>query len=134
MLSAGMSHKESQISLKGQKTLADPAAKKDRHTAPETIVSTPPVMSAETMSHLVVIAEVITAQTGQHLTNSTLQTTNPLLKSLSPDLQGRYKTADQIIQNNIEQAGKALISVAEDEAASVIEEASQGVALHLLEA
>ena len=123
------------MSLEDQKALADPAARKDHHTAPGTIVSTPPVMTAETMSTpLVVIAEVITAQTGQHLTNSTLQTANPPLKSMNPDLQGRHQTADQIIQNNIEQAGKALILVAEDEAASAIEEASQGVALHLVEA
>lgn len=91
-------------------------------------------MSAETTSPLVVTAEVITAQTGQHLTNSTFQTARPLLKSLSPDLQDRYPTADQIIQNNIEQVGKALILLAEDEAASVIEAASQGVGLHLVEA
>ena len=129
-----MSHKQSQRSLQGQKAPVDPAAKKDHHTAPETIVSTHPVMSAETTSPLVVIVEVITAQTGQHLTNSTLQTANPSPKSLSSVLQGRYKTADQIIQNNSEQAGKAPILVAEDEAASMIKAASQGVALHLVEA
>ena len=91
-------------------------------------------MSAETMSPLVIIAEVITAQTGQHLTNSTFQTARPLLKSLSPGLRGRYPIADQIIQNNIEQVGKVLILLAEDEVASVIEAASLGVALHLVEA
>ena len=90
-------------------------------------------MSVETTSPLVVIAEVITAQTEQHLTSSTLQTAKPLLKSLSSDPQGRYQTADQIIQNNSEQAGKALILVAEDEVATVSEAASPEVALHLVE-
>ena len=120
--------------LKGQKALADLAARKEFHIALGTVVSTSPVMSAETTILLAVIAEVITAQTKQHLTSSGSQTAKPLLKSLSPILPGRYLTADQTIQNNIGQAGRARISVAEGEAASVTEVAFQGVALHLVEA
>lgn len=120
------------MSLKDQKALADPAAKNGHHTALETIVNTPLLMSAETMSLLVVIAAVITAQTGQHLTSSTSQTAKILPKSLNPDPPDRYPIADQIIQNNIEH-GRALIPVAEDEAASVTEAVSQGVASHLVE-
>lgn len=120
------------MSLKDQKALADPAAKNDHHTALETIESTPLLMSAEITSLLVVIAEVIIAPTGQHLTSSTSQTAKALLKSLNSDPPDRHPMADQIIQNNIEH-GKVLMPVAEDEAASMTEAVSQGVALHLVE-
>lgn len=120
------------MSQKGQRVHADRAAKKGPHIALETIVNMLLVTSVETMSLLAVIVVVITAQAGQHLTSSDLLTAEALLNSLSLDLQGRCLTADQIIQNSIEQAGKGLISAAEGEAASVIEVALAGVAFHLV--
>lgn len=86
------------------------------------------------MSLLEVTGAVITAQSGQLLTSSGLLTAKLHLKSLSPGLQGRCQTPDQIIQNSTEQAGRALISAAEAEAASVTEVALEGVALHLVAA
>lgn len=72
-VAADMILKQSQMSQSAQRARA---AKKEQHTAAETIVSTPRHVTAETLNHLEVIAEVITVLTREQLTSSASQTAN----------------------------------------------------------
>ncbi len=91
-------------------------------------MNTIPRMSAETMTPLEPTAEVTTVQTEAWLKSSASQTTEHQLKALSHVLHVKTQSTDQIKQST-GQLGRDLNLRAEDEAASVIAAALQGVAL-----
>ncbi len=94
-----MTLKQSQMSQSAQRARADHAAKKEQHTAAETIVSTPRHVTAKTLNHLEVIAEVITVLTRESLTSNASQTANHQQQQMSHALQGKGQNTDQTRQN-----------------------------------
>ncbi len=110
-VAADMILKQSQMSQSAQRARADHAAKKEQHTAAETIVSTPRHVTAKTLNHLEVIAEVITVQTREQLTSNASQTANHQQQQMSHALQGKGQTTDQTRQN-LDYHGKVLQNLA----------------------
>ena len=104
---ADMTLKQSQMSQSAQRARADHAAKKEQHTAAETIVSTTRHVTAKTLNHLVVIAEVITVLTRGRMTSNASQTANHQQQQMSHALQGKGQNTDQTRQN-LEYHGKVL--------------------------
>ena len=107
-VAADMILKQSQMFQSAQRAHA---AKKEQHTAAETIVSTPRHVTAKTLNHLEVIAEVITVLTREQLTSNASQTANYQHQQKSHALQGKVQTTDQTRQN-LEFHGRVLQSLA----------------------
>lgn len=98
-IAADMTLKQSQISQSAQRARADHAAKKEQHTAAETIVSTPHHVTAKTLNHLEVIAEVITVLTREQVTSNASQTANHHQQQMNHALQCKGQSTDQTKQN-----------------------------------
>jgi len=115
-LAADMTLKQSQMSQSAQRARA---AKKEQHTAAETIVSTPRHVTAKTLNHLEFIAEVITVLTREQLTSNASQTANHHQQQMSHALQGKGQNTDQTRQN-LEYHGRVLQNLAAGAATLIV--------------
>ena len=115
-LAADMTLKQSQMSQSAQRARA---AKKEQHTAAETIVSTPCHVTAKPLNHLEVIAEVITVLTREQLTGNDSQTANHHQQQMSHALQGKGQNTDQTRQN-LEYHGRVLQNLAAGAATLIV--------------
>ena len=111
-LAADMTLKQSQMSQSAQRARA---AKKEQHTAAETIVSTPCHVTAKTLNHL----EVITVLTREQLTGNDSQTANHHQQQMSHALQGKGQNTDQTRQN-LEYHGRVLQNLAAGAATLIV--------------
>ncbi len=118
-VAADMILKQSQMSQSAQRAHADHAAKKEQHTAAETIVSTPRHVTAKTLNHLEFIAEVITVLTREQLTSNASQTANHHQQQMSCALQGKGQNTDQTRQN-LEYHGRVLQNLAAGAATLIV--------------
>ena len=115
-VAADMTLKQSQMFQSAQRAHA---AKKEQHTAAETIVSTPRHVTAKTLNHLEVIAEVITVLTREQLTSNASQTANHHQQQKSHALQGKGQNTDQTRQN-LEYHGRVLQNLAAGAATLIV--------------
>jgi len=108
--------KQSQMSQSAQRARA---AEKGQHTAAETIVSTHHHVTAETLNHLEVIAEIITVLTREQLTGNASQTANHQQQQMNHAPQGKGQNTDQTRQK-LEYRGKVLQNLAAGAASLIV--------------